>query len=333
MSYTMNDRTPFPAFRYPTKGVVVCYERPVSAPQTLGIYYYAPSGDFTPQDIYEVYQTMEGAGGVSGGGVRWPLPGKEHDTSKGRLSQVDRESALALGYNPLCLVAGSGWVLWGNHVVFDETEDSLHIPYLMDIPYLMVWDSLIRHLMNLLRNLEGTPDDALRRGYFDHSLYEWCNWATASRCAVVDFHTTSRLGSWVVALDIRVGSYSRRSFVNCNEPLPLAPLRHFYDYEEPSSDLEPKPESPTFAKVSTEWKGSPDYCIGDVWPKGEVQEKLLAFDSEAPLFPVGQNYENHASRPLKCAKCGNTEFRVAQGHAYTAISCARCNWFCGIHSG
>lgn len=308
---TLNDRTPFPALRYPTKGVVVCYERPVAAPVTPGIYYYAPSGDFTPQDIYEVYQTMADAERISGGGVQWPLPSKDHDVSKGRLPQVDRDAALALGYNPICVVPGAGWVFWGNHVVIDAEDDSV------PIPYLMVWDSFIRQLVAVRHSPEGTIDDALWRQAFSRSLTEWSIWVKAVHRVTVDFHSHPSLDPWVAEVIITIGSYSRRAALNYG-PVPPIPLQHFYEYEDYAPEERPE---------------LPDYCTGDVWPKGEDQEKLLAFDNEAPLFPVGQSYENHTSKPLKCAKCGNTEFRVAQGHVYTAISCPQCNWVCGIHSG
>lgn len=77
---------------------------------------------------------------------------------------------------------------------------------------------------------------------------------------------------------------------------------------------------------------NPGYNIGEVWPSGENQDELLAFDKEAKPFRVGGICVGVAW-PLKCNKCGGNEFHVAQGFRYTAIRCVKCEWECGIHSG
>lgn len=50
-------------------------------------------------------------------------------------------------------------------------------------------------------------------------------------------------------------------------------------------------------------------------------------------FEIGQIYENHPAKKIKCKKCGCDNFIIGIGSYYTAIKCPICKWELCIHDG
>jgi hypothetical protein len=74
---------------------------------------------------------------------------------------------------------------------------------------------------------------------------------------------------------------------------------------------------------------------GPAYPNihNESGVKLFEVDESDNTFHIGQCYESHCAKTIKCKNCGSYEFKVGVGSYYTAISCVNCKWELAIHEG